>query len=46
MPAAALALAPVAAAPRLLGAPLAGRGVRAMVVAVEASGGVPAGPWP
>ena len=37
---------PVAAARRLLGATLTGRGVRAMVVEVEAYGGVPDGPWP
>ena len=37
---------PVAAAHRLLGATLAGRGVRAVVVEVEAYGGVPDGPWP
>ncbi len=37
---------PVAAAHRLLGATLTGRGVRAVVVEVEAYGGVPAGPWP
>jgi DNA-3-methyladenine glycosylase len=37
---------PVAAAHRLLGATLTGRGVRAMVVEVEAYGGVPDGPWP
>jgi DNA-3-methyladenine glycosylase len=37
---------PVAAAHRLLGATLNGRGVRAIVVEVEAYGGVPDGPWP
>lgn len=37
---------PVAAARRLLGATLAGRGVRGIVVEVEAYGGVPHGPWP
>jgi DNA-3-methyladenine glycosylase len=37
---------PVAAAHRLLGASLTGRGVRAIVVEVEAYGGVPDGPWP
>ncbi|KZS54384.1 3-methyladenine DNA glycosylase [Mycobacterium kansasii] len=37
---------PVAAARRLLGATLAGRGVRGIVVEVEAYGGVPGGPWP
>ncbi|HTQ20473.1 DNA-3-methyladenine glycosylase [Mycobacterium sp.] len=37
---------PVAAAHRLLGATLTGRGVRAVVVEVEAYGGVPDGPWP
>ncbi|WP_077097876.1 DNA-3-methyladenine glycosylase [Mycobacterium terramassiliense] len=37
---------PVAAARRLLGATLTGRGVRAVVVEVEAYGGVPDGPWP
>lgn len=37
---------PVAAAYRLLGATLTGRGVRAVVVEVEAYGGVPDGPWP
>jgi DNA-3-methyladenine glycosylase len=37
---------PVAAAHRLLGATLIGRGVRATVVEVEAYGGVPDGPWP
>ena len=37
---------PVAAAHRLLGVTLTGRGVRAVVVEVEAYGGVPDGPWP
>ncbi|OBG75674.1 MULTISPECIES: DNA-3-methyladenine glycosylase [unclassified Mycobacterium] len=37
---------PVAAAHRLLGATLSCRGVRAVVVEVEAYGGVPDGPWP
>lgn len=37
---------PVAAAHRLLGATLTARGVRALVVEVEAYGGVPDGPWP
>jgi DNA-3-methyladenine glycosylase len=37
---------PVAAAHRLIGATLIGRGVRATVVEVEAYGGVPDGPWP
>ncbi|MGA8254662.1 MAG: DNA-3-methyladenine glycosylase [Mycobacterium sp.] len=37
---------PVAAAHRLLGATLIGRGVCATVVEVEAYGGVPDGPWP
>ena len=37
---------PVEAAHRLLGATIAGRGVRATVVEVEAYGGVPDGPWP
>ncbi|ORB86690.1 3-methyladenine DNA glycosylase [Mycobacterium kansasii] len=37
---------PVAAARRLLGATLAGRGVSGIVVEVEAYGGVPDGPWP
>ncbi len=36
----------VEAARRLLGATLTGRGVRAIVVEVEAYGGVPDGPWP
>jgi DNA-3-methyladenine glycosylase len=37
---------PVAAAHRLLGATLSGRGVSGIVVEVEAYGGVPDGPWP
>jgi DNA-3-methyladenine glycosylase len=37
---------PVAAAHRLLGAIITGRDVRAVVVEVEAYGGVPDGPWP
>ncbi len=37
---------PLAAAHRLLGATLMGRGVRAVIVEVEAYGGVPDGPWP
>jgi DNA-3-methyladenine glycosylase len=37
---------PVAGAHRLLGATITGRGVRAIVVEVEAYGGVPDGPWP
>jgi DNA-3-methyladenine glycosylase len=41
-----LVVDPVAAAHRLLGATLTGRGVRATVVEVEAYGGVPDGPWP
>ena len=41
-----LAVDPVAAAHRLLGATLTGRGVRAIVIEVEAYGGVPDGPWP
>ncbi|CDO88527.1 3-methyladenine DNA glycosylase [Mycobacterium triplex] len=41
-----LVVDPVAAAHRLLGATLTGRGVRALVVEVEAYGGVPDGPWP
>lgn len=41
-----LAVDPMAAAHRLLGATLAGRGVCATVVEVEAYGGVPDGPWP
>src|SRR5258707_2896861 len=41
-----LTVDPVAAAHRLLGATLTGRGVRAIVVEVEAYGGLPTGPWP
>jgi DNA-3-methyladenine glycosylase len=41
-----LAVDPVEAAHRLLGATLTGRGVVAMVVEVEAYGGGPDGPWP
>jgi DNA-3-methyladenine glycosylase len=41
-----LSVDPVAAAHRLLGATLIGRGVRATVVEVEAYGGIPDGPWP
>jgi DNA-3-methyladenine glycosylase len=41
-----LAVEPVKAAHRLLGATLIGRGVSAMIVEVEAYGGVPDGPWP
>ncbi len=41
-----LVVDPVEAAHRLLGATLTSRGVRAVVVEVEAYGGVPAGPWP
>jgi DNA-3-methyladenine glycosylase len=37
---------PVAAARRLLGAALIGRGVSATIVEVEAYGGPPDGPWP
>lgn len=37
---------PVEAAHRLLGATLTSRGVRAVIVEVEAYGGVPDGPWP
>ncbi len=37
---------PLAAAHRLLGATITGRGVCAIVVEVEAYGGVPDGPWP
>lgn len=37
---------PVAAAHRLLGARLRARGVTALIVEVEAYGGVPDGPWP
>ncbi|WIM88852.1 DNA-3-methyladenine glycosylase [Candidatus Mycobacterium wuenschmannii] len=41
-----LAVDPVGAAHRLLGATLVGRGVTATIVEVEAYGGVPDGPWP
>jgi DNA-3-methyladenine glycosylase len=41
-----LAVDPVEAALRLLGATLTGRGVTATVVEVEAYGGAPDGPWP
>jgi DNA-3-methyladenine glycosylase len=41
-----LAVDPVEAAHRLLGATLTGRDVTATVVEVEAYGGVPDGPWP
>jgi DNA-3-methyladenine glycosylase len=41
-----LAVDPVAAALRLLGARLEGRGVSAVIVEVEAYGGPPDGPWP
>lgn len=41
-----LAVDPLAAAHRLLGASLTARGVRITVVEVEAYGGVPDGPWP
>jgi DNA-3-methyladenine glycosylase len=41
-----LAVDPVEAAHRLLGATLTGRGATATIVEVEAYGGVPDGPWP
>ena len=41
-----LAVDPVSAAQRLLGAALTGRGVSAMIVEVEAYGGPLDGPWP
>jgi len=41
-----LAVDPVEAAHRLLGATLTGRGVTAIIVEVEAYGGPPDGPWP
>jgi DNA-3-methyladenine glycosylase len=41
-----LSVDPVEAAHRLLGATLTSRGVRAIIVEVEAYGGVPDGPWP
>ncbi|MEB4211049.1 DNA-3-methyladenine glycosylase [Mycobacterium sp. 94-17] len=44
--AARLLVDPVEAARRLLGATLTARGVRGIVVEVEAYGGVPDGPWP
>ncbi len=46
MAASQLLVEPVAAAHRLLGATLTGRGVSAVIVEVEAYGGVPDGPWP
>ena len=46
MAASQLLVDPVAAAHRLLGATLTGRGVSAVIVEVEAYGGVPDGPWP
>ncbi|OBJ83159.1 DNA-3-methyladenine glycosylase [Mycobacterium asiaticum] len=45
-PAAELLVDPLGAARRLLGADIRGRGVRAVIVEVEAYGGVPDGPWP
>lgn len=44
--AAELAVDPVAAAHRLLGATITARGVSAVIVEVEAYGGTPDGPWP
>jgi DNA-3-methyladenine glycosylase len=41
-----LSVDPVEAAHRLLGATIASRGVRAIIVEVEAYGGVQDGPWP
>ena len=41
-----LAVDPLLAARRLLGAALTGRGVSATIVEVEAYGGPPDGPWP
>jgi DNA-3-methyladenine glycosylase len=41
-----LAVDPITAARRLLGARLVGRGVSAAIVEVEAYGGPPDGPWP
>jgi DNA-3-methyladenine glycosylase len=41
-----LAVDPVEAAHRLLGATLTGRGATATIVEVEAYGGAPDGPWP
>jgi len=46
MSAESLAIDPVTAALRLLGARLVGRGVSAVIVEVEAYGGPPDGPWP
>ncbi|MGV0750690.1 DNA-3-methyladenine glycosylase [Mycolicibacter minnesotensis] len=46
MSAARLAVDPLAAAQRLLGATLICRGVEATIVEVEGYGGVPNGPWP
>jgi DNA-3-methyladenine glycosylase len=46
MSAESLAVDPVTAALRLLGARLVGRGVSAVIVEVEAYGGPPDGPWP
>jgi DNA-3-methyladenine glycosylase len=46
MTASSLAVDPVTAARRLLGATLIGRDVRACIVEVEAYGGPPDGPWP
>ncbi|MET0756762.1 MAG: DNA-3-methyladenine glycosylase [Mycobacterium sp.] len=46
MSAESLAVEPFAAARRLLGAALTGRGVSAMIVEVEAYGGPLDGPWP
>jgi len=46
MSASELAVDPVAAARRLLGGTLVGRGVTATIVEVEAYGGPPDGPWP
>ncbi|WP_246398801.1 DNA-3-methyladenine glycosylase [Mycobacterium vicinigordonae] len=42
----ALLVDPLAAAHRLLGATIEGRGASGLVVEVEAYGGVPDGPWP
>ncbi|HET9875127.1 MAG TPA: DNA-3-methyladenine glycosylase [Mycobacterium sp.] len=41
-----LAVYPVAAAHRVLGATVTGRGVSVTIIEVEAYGGVPDGPWP
>ena len=46
MSAESLAVDPVTAALRLVGARLVGRGVSAVIVEVEAYGGPPDGPWP